>query len=35
LARKVIRRLLPRWRRNQFYGTPLWYPLALRFKSAP
>lgn len=35
LARKVIRRLFPHWKRIRFYGTPLWYPLALRFKAAP
>jgi len=35
LVRKVIRRLLPRRRWNKFYGTPLWYPLALRFKGTP
>ncbi|WP_433967712.1 hypothetical protein [Tunturiibacter gelidiferens] len=35
LVRKVIRRLFPSWRLSKFYGTPLWYPLALRFKGTP
>jgi hypothetical protein len=35
LGRKVIRRLFPGWRWNKFDNTPLWYPLALRFKGTP
>ncbi len=35
LGRKVIRLLFPRWSWNKFDSTPLWYPLALRFKGTP
>lgn len=30
-VRKVMRRLFPGWRASKSNGTPLWYPLALRF----
>jgi hypothetical protein len=35
LGRKVIRRLFPNWRWRKFDNTPLWYPLALRFRATP
>jgi len=37
LGRKVMRRLFPHWRKSKtkFDSTPLWYPLALRFKGMP